>query len=148
MKNVLFGLLLAPGIALACPGSDCSDCDKTTAAAAPVDKGEATACAKKAALLGSACRYSTGMMAQRVVAEGKEWSFTGKMVEATNQLASHVAAPFKVGPDGLVNVVANELLDQMTDAGLADKRVTMSGKMLDVDGVQYFVLTDYEKNQT
>ena len=62
--------LAAPSIALACPGKG-----DTTTASAHVDAAspDAASCAKKAALVGSACSYSTGMMASRVLEQGKSF---------------------------------------------------------------------------
>ncbi len=138
--------LLAPGLALACGGAKG---DKTASAATPaatelaaVSEKDPTACAKKASLVGANCSYTTGMMAQRVLAEGSAWSFTGHLNASGNALGSHVAAPFTVGPDA-VNVVANEVLETVTEKGLADQRLSVDGKRLEVDGVTYFVLTGY-----
>ena len=137
-KVAVVGLgLFAPVVALAC-GGDCPMDKAKTAAANPA------ACAKHAELVGGNCSYSTGMMAQRVLSEGHEFSFTGHMVAAENQLDSHVAAPYQLGPTRY-NVVANEVVEQLKARGLEAGRVSLRGKLLDVDGVPYLVLTSYEK---
>lgn len=149
VKVLVLGIgLIAPGLALACGGSkDCGSCahhadtekaagEKTAAASDP------TACAKKAELVGGACSYTTGMMAQRVLNDGTPWSYTGSLAKTTTDLESQVAAPFTVGPEK-VNVVANEVLESLTTAGAHAGRVGLEGKLLEVDGVKYFVLTSF-----
>jgi hypothetical protein len=128
--------------ALACPGKDAS----TAAAAAPAADTVAAAehCAKKADLLGSACSFTTTSMAQRVLAEGKTYTYTGTLVAAENQLSSHVAAPYTVGPKGQIHVVANEVVENLSNAGAQAGRVTLQGRTLEVDGVQYFVMTSFQ----
>jgi len=140
LKLVVFGFgLVGPSIALACDGHT-----EAHAATASVEAtaADATACAKKASLVGANCSYTTGMMAQRVLTEGTPWSFTGSLSSSDNALASHVAAPYTVGPDK-VNVVANEVLEGLTAAGVHTGRVGLEGKRLEVGGVTYFVLTSY-----
>jgi hypothetical protein len=139
--------VLVPGIALACGGakSDCGHCahkasDTTAMAAVKADPAE---CAKKAELMGGSCSYTTGMMAQRVLADGKAWSYSGTLVAASEGLTSHVAAPYVVGPEK-VRVVANEVLEGLTSAQAQAGRVSLEGKLLEVDGVKYYVLTGYK----
>ncbi len=132
-------------MALACGGSKSTTtakADDTTEVQKAVAHADAAACAKKAELVGGNCSYSTGMMAQRVVAEGSPWTFAGSLAKADGELSSHVAAPYSVGPDG-VRVVANEVLDNVADASMLDNRLNLEGKVLEVDGVKYFVLTGY-----
>ncbi|MCA9569267.1 MAG: hypothetical protein KC656_15570 [Myxococcales bacterium] len=129
--------LAAPSIALACPGKG-----DTTTASAHVDAAspDAASCAKKAALVGSACSYSTGMMASRVLEQGKDFTYTGTLRKADEPLASKVAAPYTVGPDS-IRVIANEVVETASP----DARTTWTGKTLEVDGVRYFVVTGFEK---
>lgn len=143
---VAFGVL-APSLAFACPGSECSNCDKGSEvhAAAVAPAADPASCAKKAELVGSNCSYSTGMMAQRVLSEGATFTYTGTMAASTNQLSSHVASPYTVGaPEAPVHVVANEVVETIAEAGVAAKRVSLEGKVLEVDGVKYLVVTGYQ----
>jgi hypothetical protein len=142
VKVVVLGLgLFAPALALACGGDkECGSCSHHEKTAAAVS--DPASCAKKAELVGGACSYTTGMMAQRVLSEGKPWSFTGTLARTAGDLESHVAAPYTVGPDK-VHVVANEVLEALTAANAHAGRVGLEGKLLDVDGVKYFVLTSY-----
>lgn len=133
----------APSLAFACDkaASLASATPVSTAHAAAADS-DPTSCAKKPGLVGANCSYTTGMMAQRVLAEGTPWSFTGSLTATDNALGTHVAAPYIVGPDK-VNVVANEVLESLTEQGLQSGRVGLEGRKLEVDGVTYFVLTSY-----
>lgn len=128
---------LAP-LALACGnGSSCPNhADAKHASANP------GSCARSAQLVGSNCSYTTSTMAKRVLDSGRPWAFNGRLMVAENELASHVAAPYTAGPDG-VFVVANEVLDELTRAAAPPARVELEGKLLEVDGVKYFVVTDY-----
>jgi len=136
----LCSFLALPIAGLACDGARTGG-GETAAVHA---QGDPASCAKKAALVGGSCSYSTGMMAQRVIAEGTPWSFAGTLSATEDALASRVAAPFSVGPDA-VRVIANEVLESIADAGLTDARINLEGRLLDVDGVQYFVLTGYQQ---
>lgn len=136
---VLSAALVGPSLALACGGDKAGQHAKVEATA-PVNPA---ACAKKAELVGANCSYSTGMMAQRVVAEGAPFTYAGRLAQAEGELASHVAAPFVVGPEK-ISVVANEVLEQLTTAGVVASRLQLEGKLLEVDGVKYFVLTGFQ----
>ncbi|MCO4747991.1 MAG: hypothetical protein KC912_24575 [Proteobacteria bacterium] len=146
-KLVLLGLSLAlPSAALACPGkgtmtASAADTKAVAADTETVAAVDPTHCAKKASLVGSNCSYTTGMMAQRIVAEGSNHAFAGMLTSFDEELESHVAAPFTLGSD--VHVVANAVIEQLTEAGLTDSRVSLEGKMLEIDGVKYFVATRY-----
>jgi hypothetical protein len=106
-----------------------------------VDAADASHCARAAELLGKNCSYSTGTMARRVLEEGTDWTYSGALVAAPNNLATMVAAPFTVA-DG-VHVIANELVEVLSQGGHADDRLSVAGKLLEVDGVRYVVLTSY-----
>jgi hypothetical protein len=138
LKLAVLGIgLLAPVAALACGG----DCPMDKAATAAVDPA---GCAKHAELVGGNCSYTTGMMAQRVLEEGKTFTFTGHMAATENHLESHVAAPYKIGPTQY-NVLANEVLEQLKGTGAESGRVSLQGRLLEVDGNTYLVLTHFEK---
>ena len=137
MRLVAFisAFALAPSIASACPGKD----DSTTASMKS-HKVDASACAKKAALIGGSCSYSTGMMLSRVIEQGKSFAYTGMLQQADKPLLNQVAAPFQVGPDQF-RVIANEVVE----TAALDERLNLTGKVLEVDGVTYFVVTSFEK---
>lgn len=132
-----------PAAALACSGK--GEVASTTPkaevqlAAAEVD---ATQCAKKAALVGDNCSYSTGMMAQRVDADGTATKVVAQLAKQDKMLDSHVAAPYKV--DDLY-VIANQVLEQVTDP---TQKLAFEGKVLEVDGIKYFLVTSVQKAST
>ena len=143
-KFIVLGLsLTASSAALACPGKSAMTAQAAPAATQTMAKADAdpTACAKKASLVGNSCSYTTGMMAQRIIAEGADHTFAGTLASAKGDLASNVAAPYTMGDK--VHVVANAVIEQMTEAGLTDSRVSLEGKLLEIDGITYFVATKY-----
>ncbi len=142
-RTIFLGLALTvPSLALACGGAKKTAAADTEAVHAKVD---ASHCAKKSELVGAACSYTTGMMAQRVLEEGENWSFTGMLVSSDNTLDSRVAAPFTVGPEDAINVVANEVVEGLVTAGAQVARLALSGKVLEVDGIRYFVPTTFKQ---
>jgi len=138
MKSALLtAALLFPAAAFACPGKgDTAAADSSEAKMADAD---ATKCAKKAEYVGSACSYSTGMMAQRVHADGENLRFTAQLERNGEKLASQVAAPFTA--NGEYYVIANEVVDQLDPS----EEMAFEGKALEVDGVKYFLVTRFER---
>jgi len=99
-------------------------------------------CARQAELVGPEnCAWTTGMMAQRVLSDGVPWTFVGKLVPSNNDLPSKVAAPFTVGPDGAIHVIANEVLESLERQGATAGRLEITGKLLEVEGIKYLVIT-------
>lgn len=131
-------LLLAPA-ALACGGNKACPHHGGEHGQAKANPG---ACAHSAELVGSNCSYTTTTMARRVLDSGQPWAYNGRLVAAENALESHVAAPYTAGPDQ-VFVVANEVLDELTRSSPPPARVEVEGKLLEVDGVKYFVITTF-----
>lgn len=125
--------------AMACPGKTATAAT-ASASEESVASLDAAACAKKASLVGSSCSYSTGMMASRVLEQGASFSYTGKLQSVDQKLESNVAAPFALADD--TRVIANEVVESIEDT---TARLTWKGKLLEVDGVKYFVVTGFEK---
>jgi len=126
--------LAAPSAALACPGAEMATANTST-------QVDPTHCAHNAALMGTNCAWSTGAMAQRVQAEGRDLSVTATLAPQQNALASAVAAPYKTGD---LFVIANSVIEQAdVSASLA-----LTGKVLEVDGIKYFLVTSFQKTNT
>jgi hypothetical protein len=139
MKSALLTVLLAaPSLALACPGKAETAADSSEEEEAVHAKADATRCAKKAEYVGGSCSYSTGMMAQRVAADGSELRFTAQLERNEAELDSKVAAPFVA--NGEYYVIANEVLDELDPS----EELAFEGKALEVDGVKYFLVTGYK----
>ncbi|MDP2314155.1 MAG: hypothetical protein Q8P41_14730 [Pseudomonadota bacterium] len=111
-------------------------------ASASVDATAASHCARAGELMGSNCSYTTGMMARRVLEEGQDWSFIGQLTGGANNLVSMVAAPYTASEG--VHVIANELVELMAVEGHTAARLSLAGKLLEVDGVRYVVLTSFK----
>jgi hypothetical protein len=137
---VLSFSILFPAAALACSGHNTELA--STQATVPV-QADATRCAKKASLVGENCSYSTGMMAQRVHAEGKDTSLASvQLAKQDKMLESHVAAPYQVAD---MYVIANEVVEQISDPSAS---LALSGKVLEVDGVKYLLVTSFKQAST
>lgn len=150
-RVLLAAALLVPSSAAFACGGKTDVADKTEANAeqlAAQAELDPSHCSKKTDLVGSNCSYATGMMAQRVLEEGDSWSYTGTLASTTNQLDTNVAAPYTVGPDGKINVIANEIVEALIEDGGDTKRVSLTGKLLEVDGVTYFVATQFQAANT
>ena len=91
------------------------------------------------------CSWTTSMMAQRVLDQGTPWTYVGRLAASVDALPSRVASPFTLGPDQRIHVVANEILEQLERASGAPvswkSRVELTGRVLEVDGITYFVAT-------
>lgn len=95
-------------------------------------------------LIGGNCSYTTGLMARRVLGEGRDWQYVGELEAAPNTSATHVAAPFRTQSAGSSSfVVATELLERLVAAGKAEATLELAGRSLEIDGVVYVVLTSF-----
>jgi hypothetical protein len=99
-------------------------------------------CARQGELVGlENCAWTTSLMAQRVLADGAPYTYVGGLVPSTRVLPSKVAAPYTVGPasgPSTLFVIANEVLDTFDPNA---SRVQLTGKVLEVEGIVYFVAT-------
>ena len=140
-------VLLLPVSSWACGGtktaSDTQSADATEVEVALAD-ADPSHCAKKTALVGANCSFATGMMAQRVLEEGAPYTYMGTLSESTNNLESRVAAPYTMGQNRLIHVVANEVLDAMLEVKSDSGRLELVGHLLEVEGQRYFVATTFQ----
>ena len=116
-------------------GASCHH-EATTAGADPAR------CATRVELMGLGnCSVSTAQMAERVLHDGAPYTFVGSLNKSENQLDSHVAAPFTVGPNADIHVIANEVLEKVAPEDVGTARLELRGKLLTVNGLQYLVVT-------
>src|SRR5688572_11939016 len=142
IRTLVSFALLVPTAALACPGKEmAATSDVKPVLASATANLDPTHCAKNAALVGDNCSYSTNLMAQRVHAEGKETTVTAKLEKTDKVLSSQVAAPWAVGD---MRVIANEVAESLDAAAM----LSMTGKVLEVDGVKYLLVTAATKSNT
>lgn len=122
-------------------------CDGKTAAGSPcapqlASKADPSQSASRAELVGPEnCAWTTTMMAQRVLDQGAPWTYVGRLAPSAVVLPSKVAVPYTVGPDAGIFVIANEVLDSLVRSGATPSRVQITGKVLEVEGISYFVPT-------
>jgi len=100
--------------------------------------------ARHAKLMGAGnCSWSTSMMASRALSEGVPYTYVGHLEASDNELPSRVATPYTVGPDQAIHVVANEVLGLMERREVVDARLDLRGRLIEVDGVRYLVITHF-----
>jgi hypothetical protein len=133
IASVAFVLLTTPTIGFAC-GSEKGTSKDDTHHAHATTKGE---------LVGKNCAYTTGKMAQRVVAEGSDWTFVGALTPTENVSTARVATPFAVGPDASELLIVNDLLTEIAEKGQHSARLSLTGKKLVVGDTTYVVITSY-----
>ncbi|MBX2800070.1 MAG: hypothetical protein KTR31_20500 [Myxococcales bacterium] len=131
-------------------------CDKGTEGTASCDSPahartemapDPSGCAKRAELVGAGnCSYSTSMMASKVLDEGAPYTYLGRLTQSTNNLETRVAAPFTIGPNAEIHVIANEVLGRLDRLANARTRLDLRGKILEVEGHRYFVITEFVSN--
>lgn len=108
-----------------------------------VDPGQG---ARQASLVGAGnCSWTTSMMAARALVDGVPYTYVGHLEASDNDLSSHVATPYTVGPDQAIHVVANEVLGLMERRRLLTDRLDLRGRIIEVDGVRYLVITDFAR---
>lgn len=110
-----------------------------------VSESAAMHAAHSAAILGPNPAWTTGLMARRVVEDGRDWSFTGQIVPTTNDLPSQVSAPYRTQVNLGAMLVGTELLENLVLGGHASSTLKLAGRSLKgEDGVLYVVLTWYQ----
>jgi hypothetical protein len=139
---VILGPLVLDGPAAACPEGDPSCASSQESKEAPAAAPDPGRSARRADLVGpGACSWTTEMVAQRVLEEGTPWSYVGRLIPAPGALPSRVAAPFTIGPEASIHVVANEILEDHHTRNAPGGRWELVGRALEVDGTRYFVTT-------
>ena len=140
-------MALAMAIGTLFYASSAHACDGKTNAGTPCPpptetRADPSQSATQAELVGPEnCAWTTTMMAQRVLDQGAPWTYVGRLAPSAVVLPSKVAAPYTVGPDAGIFVIANEVLDTLVRSGATRSRVQITGKVLSVEGISYFVPT-------
>lgn len=129
--------------ALACPYDDAVAAAR--AEAVTVTDEVAAHAAHSAALLGGHSSYATGLMARRVISDGRDWSFAGQIIAGASDPAGRVAAPYRTATNDGALLVATELLETIVRAGYDGATLKLAGRgFKGEDGVTYVVLTSYK----
>ncbi|MEO0604914.1 MAG: hypothetical protein AAF211_26010 [Myxococcota bacterium] len=125
----------------AAPARQVRDAEVTTADRAKANPAQG---ARHAKLMGAGnCSWSTSRMAARALSDGLPYTFVGHLEASDNALPSRVATPYTVGPDAAIHVVANEVLGLMERESVIDERLDVRGRIVEVGGVRYLVITDF-----
>jgi hypothetical protein len=100
--------------------------------------------ARRSGLLGAGDAFSTSLAARRVLREGREWTWVGSLRPAGSQPGDEVAAPY-LAPEADAGplVLATELLELALNSGVLSRRVSLAGRVLEVDGQALAVVTSY-----
>ena len=110
------------------------------------DPASVAHCARSAELVGANCTFATGSMARRVLEEGADWRGIGALLRTGNDLPSQVATPVRTS-DGIL-VIATTLAEQLLAGGDLAGPMRLEGRVLEVDGVRYLVLTAFQRVDT
>ena len=108
---------------------------------------DATRAPRSDAMIGAACSYRTAVMARRVLSDGADYAFVGSL-QAGQPSDGDVACPYTVGGQADTCVIASELVEHLAGQGLGRAELSLEGRILEVDGVRYVVLTAYEPSSS
>lgn len=120
----------------------------TVAPSAAVDDATAIRTATSAELVNRGSSYSTGLMARRVMEQGSDWVGNGALTAADLDPEATVAIPFTLVEDNNVHILATELVEALTVSNSVGQPMAMAGRVMEVDGVRYVVLTSYRVLQS
>ena len=136
-------LIWSIGLVMACPeGEQVSVAGASTGETVVVQTLAAAHSAQSSKLLGANCPYSTGIMAQRVLEEGGNWSYQGPVSPFSGNLDSMVSCPYTTS-DTEIHIIATEFLEAIQKNGFLEQLLHLEGKSLEVDGVRYVVITSF-----
>ena len=108
-----------------------------------VEAIDPTSPARSGAMLGSACSYRTATIARRVMAQGADYAYVGSL-QSNTEAQGEVACPFRVGGQLKTCVVASELVEHLAGETVESEALSLEGRILEIDGVRYVVLTAYQ----
>lgn len=142
-------MIVLPALALSLVASPAAACPGELAAAEPasaasIDSSVAHHVARRAALLGNADAAATALAARRVVREGQEWTWAGHLRPAALGATAEWATPFQASAtDGGPLLLGTELVELLVNAGASRRRLSLAGRVLDIDGQPLAVVTSY-----
>jgi hypothetical protein len=99
--------------------------------------------ARSEALLGAADSYRTGMTVRRVLAEGTDYTYTGKLVASPSN-PGPLSCPYQLAGQPETCLLGTELLEHLDQKGPVREELKLEGRILEVDGIRCIVLTAYQ----
>jgi len=97
---------------------------------------------RSAAIIGGACSFCTGLMSRRVVTQGAAYTFVGRL-QKQETVADSVACPYTLEGQPDTCVLATEFVENLADQIAEGAQVAVEGRILDLDGLRYVVLTAF-----
>ena len=85
-----------------------------------------------------------GDLQQRAVRQRLERAVARHSLQRTAASQGDVACPFRVGAQAETCVVASELVEHLAAEGVDGLALSLEGRIMEIDGVRYVVLTAYE----
>lgn len=131
-------LVVTAAPARACPSEELQARAATTSAS--VTEEVASHPAHSGELLGDHSAWSTGLLARRVVADGRDWRFTGQIIRSSNDLVAGVAAPYRLQSAEGAWILATELLEALVASGHAGATLELAGRRFKGDDGEYIVV--------
>lgn len=104
--------------------------------------------ARSEALLGMADSFRTSTTARRVLAEGAELNTAGRLVgnptPTGTSAGGALACPYQLASMPGSCLLATELVEHLALKGPVQGDLQLEGRILEIDGIRYIVLTAYQ----
>ncbi len=114
---------------------------------ARVEAVDASLPPRAAQVLGTDYTWRTGVLARQAWQQGAPYAFVGVLQPTTPQAAGDIACPLRIGGQDGTCVLATELVEHLAAEGSPDIELSVEGRILEVDGIRYVVLTAYQREQ-
>jgi hypothetical protein len=119
-----------------------------TVAGTRVSSAQPERIARSEALLGTADSFRTATTARRVLAEGAELSSAGRLVANPTPSGTSeggaLACPYQLASMPGSCLLATELVEHLALKGPVHGDLQLEGRILEIDGIRYVVLTAYQ----
>lgn len=140
MWLLLTGLLVGSSAARADDPAMEAGSDTPTVAADPATT-DAILPPYAARVLGTEYTWRTGVLARRAWQEGAPYAFVGVLQRGGADAPPDVACPLTAGgPEGAC-VLATALVERLMAEVPLDRELSVEGRIIEVDGIRYVVLT-------